>query len=297
MPRVKDIFAKLGKTKFFTMLNLRSGYHHRALDDDAIKKTAFVMPLGRYEYLKVPFGLAQAPAYFQNLMNKVLNGLHFILAYLDDVIIFSKSSEQHLKHIQIVLTRLKQAKLRLKRSHCLFFKQVLHYLGHLLMTSGIKPHSEKIKAISEMKPPKNQKGVREFLGMVGCYRKFINRFTDATRPITKLTRKGVKFEWIDECQIGFDYLKTCLTEAPILKYPKPSQMYVVFTDDSDQAVAAILTQEYTSEDGETKEIPIAYLSAQVSDTQFKWSTVVKEGYAIYYAVKNGDITLRTQIYS
>ena len=111
MPRVKDIFAKLGKAKFFTMLNLRSGYHHIAPDDDAIRKTAFVTPLQKYEYLKVPFGLAQATAYFQNLMNKVLNGLHFTLAYLHYMIIFSKSAEQHLKHIQTVLTRLKQAKL------------------------------------------------------------------------------------------------------------------------------------------------------------------------------------------
>ena len=209
--RVKDIFAKLCKAKFFTTLNLRSGYHHIALDDDAIKKTAFVIPLGKYEYLKVPFGLAEAPAYFQNLMNKVLNGLNVTLAYEDDVIIFSETAEQHLMHIQIVLTRLKQAELRLKKNKSLFFKQELHYLGHLLTTSGIKPQLEKIKAISEMKPPKKQKDVREFLGMVGNYRKFINRFADATTPMTKLTRKGVKFEWTDECQIGFDYLKTCLT--------------------------------------------------------------------------------------
>ena len=107
MPRVEDIFAKLGKAKFFTVLNLKSGYHHIALDDDAIKKTAFVTPLGKYEYLKVPFGLVQALAYFQNFMNKVLNGLHFTLANLDDVIIFSESVEQHLMHIQIVLTTLK----------------------------------------------------------------------------------------------------------------------------------------------------------------------------------------------
>ena len=98
--------------------------------------------------------------------------------------------------------------------------------------------------------------------MVGYYRKFINRFADATRPMTKLMRKGVKFEWTDECQIGFDYLKTCLTEAPILKNPEPSKRYVVFMDASDQAAAAILIQEYT-EDGETKEMPIAYLSAMV----------------------------------
>ena len=143
----------------------------------------------------------------------------------------------------------------------------------------------KIKVISKMKLPKNQKDVRELLGMVGYYWKFINRFTDAARPMTKLTRKGVKFEWTDECQIGYDYLMICCTEALILKYPNPSKRYVVFTDASDQTVAAVLKQEYTSEDGETKEMPIAYLSAQFSDTQFKWSTVVTEGYAIYYAVK------------
>ena len=111
MPRIKDIFAKLGKAKFFTTLNLRSSYHLITLDDDAIKKTAFVMPLGKYKYLKVQFGLAQAPTYFQNLMIKVLNWLHISLTYLDDVIIFSEMAQQHLKHIQIVLTRLKQAKL------------------------------------------------------------------------------------------------------------------------------------------------------------------------------------------
>ena len=107
MPRVKDIFAKLGKAKFITLLDLRSGYHHIALNENAIRKTAFVMALGNYEYLKVTFGLPREPIYFQNLMNKVMNGLHFTLAYLDDVIIFIELTEQHLKHTQIVLTRLK----------------------------------------------------------------------------------------------------------------------------------------------------------------------------------------------
>ena len=218
-------------------------------------------------------------------MNKVLNGLHFTLAYLDDVIIFRESAEQHLKHIQIVLTRLKQAMLRLKKNKCLFFKQEFHYLGHLLMTNAIKPQPEKIKTISEMKPPKNKKDVKDFLGMVGYYWKLINRFADVARPIMKLTRKGINFEWTDECQIGFDYLKTCLTEALILKYPGPSKRYVVFMDALHQTALATLTQEYTSEDGVTKEMPVAYLSVKFSDTQFKWSTVIKEWYAIYYAVK------------
>ena len=165
MPRIDDILAKLGKAKFFTTLDLRSGYHHIALDKDAIKKTAFVTPFGKYEYLKVPFVLAQAPSYFQNLMKKVLNGFNFTLAYLDDIIILSETAEQHLKQIQIVLNRIRQAKLKLKKSKCAFFKKELHYLGHLLTTDGVKPQLEKIKAVSKMKRPRNQKGVREFLGM------------------------------------------------------------------------------------------------------------------------------------
>ena len=121
--------------------------------------------------------------------------------------------------------------------------------------------------------------------MVGFYRKFINRFADAARPITKLTRKDSKFVWTEECQTGFEYLRTSLTKSPILKYPDPHTRYIVFTDASDWVAAAVLTQEYSDDDDQIKEMPIAYFSAQFNDTQFKWSTVVKEGYAIYYAIE------------
>ena len=167
MPRVKDILAKLGKAKYFTMLDLRSGYHHTALDKQSIKKTAFCTPFGKYEYLKVPFGLAQAPSCFQKLMNKVLKGLNFAVAYLDDILIFSNTAEEHLKQIQIVIDRLKAAQLKLKKSKCSFFKKELYYLGHLLIIEGVKPQIEKVKAIHAMKPPVNPKGVREFFRFSG----------------------------------------------------------------------------------------------------------------------------------
>ena len=183
--------------------------------------------LVNFRYLKVPFGLAQAPAYFQNLMNKMLNRLSFAIVYLDNIIIFSETPEQHLAHIRFVLKRLQGANLRMKRSKCSFFKKELHYLGHLLTTEGIKPQLEKVRAISELKLPKTQKGIREFLGMVGYYRKFIHRFADAARPLTKLTGKGIMFEWSSDCQISFDYLKDCLTKDPVLKYPDPYKRYVV----------------------------------------------------------------------
>ena len=121
--------------------------------------------------------------------------------------------------------------------------------------------------------------------MVGYYRKFINRFADAARPITRLTRRDVKFEWSKDCQIGFEYLKHSLTKDPILTYPDPSKRYVLFTNASDQAAGAVLTQEYPDNDGKFVEMPIAYLYAQVSDSQIKWSTIVKEGYAICYNIK------------
>ena len=193
--------------------------------------------------------------------------------------------KMHMKHIQIDIDRLKAAQLKLKKSKCAFFKKELYYLGHLLTTEGIEPQFEKVKAIHEMKTPNNPKGVREFLGMVGFYRKFINRFADAARPITKLTRKDSKFVWTEECPTGFEYLRISLTKSAILKYPDPHKRYILFTDASDQAAPAVFTQDYSDDDGQVKEMPIAYLSAQFNDTQFKWSTVVKEGYAIYHAMK------------
>ena len=176
-------------------------------------------------------------------MNKVLNGLNFTLAYLDDVIIFRGTPEQHLKHIQIVLTRLKQANLKLKKSKCVFIKQELHYLGHLLTTDGIKPWNEKVKAISEMKPPTNQKRSQRIFQH--------GRKLQEVQKQTELIRKECKFEWSEDCQSGFEYLKTCLTESTILRYPNHQKRYGVFTDASDQAAAAVLTQEYNI-DGEIK---------------------------------------------
>ena len=196
-------------------------------------------------------------------MNKVIKGLNFAFAHLDNIILFSNIAEEHLKHIQIVIDRLKAAQLKLKKSKCSFFKRELYYLGHLLTIEGVKPQIEKVKAIHEMKPPVNSKG------LVGYYRKFINRFADAARPLTKLTRKDSKFIGTDECQTDFEYLQTYLTESLILKYPDPHKRYVVFTDASDQAAATVLTQEYTDDDGQIKEMPVAYISAQFNDTQFK----------------------------
>ena len=193
MPKVEDIFSQLNGAKYFSTLDLRAGYHHIGLTTDSIPKTVFTSPFGKYEYVKVPFGLAQAPAYFQELMTGVLKDLPFAMAYLD-IITYSSTPEEHLEHIKTVFEKLRHAKLSMKLSKCHFFAKEIQYLGHILGVEGIKPVPAKTEAIKAMHPPVNLKQVRAFLGLVGYYRKFIKNFAKMAKPLTMLTRMDVKFE-------------------------------------------------------------------------------------------------------
>ena len=148
------MYAKLKGAKVFSTIDLRSGYYHIALGKDSRAKTAFVMPFGKYKFLMVPFGLAQAPAYFQLLINQVLEGLPFAMTYLDDIIIFSNNEEEHLLHIEEVFHWLRKAGLKMKRSKCNFFKSQIHYLGHLISEDGISPLPDKLDSIKNMPVPK-----------------------------------------------------------------------------------------------------------------------------------------------
>ena len=169
MPKVEDIFSQLNGVRYFSTLDLRAGYHHIGLTTDSIPKTAFTSPFGRYECVKVPFRLAQAPAYFQELMTGVLKDLPFAMAYLDDIIIYSSTPEEHLQHIKTVFEKLRHAKLSMKLSKSHFFAKEIQYLGHILGMEGIKPVPAKTEAIKAMHPPVNSKQVRTFLGLVGYY--------------------------------------------------------------------------------------------------------------------------------
>ena len=173
---------------------------------------AFVTPFGKYDFNMVLFGLAQAPAYFQALINKVLKGQHrFAVAYLDDIIIFSKNEEEHLDHL-----RIKEASLKLKRSKCDFMKTQIQYLGHLISSNGIQPLPEKLGSIKNMPAPQSMKEVKQFLGLAGYYCKFLPGFSDLSRPLTRLTLKDVLFELTKECQSCFELLKETLCTHPIL---------------------------------------------------------------------------------
>ena len=306
LPKIDEIYAQLKGSKVYSAIDMRSGYFHLGLSNDAKPKTAFVPggPHGaKYEFNRCPFGLSQAPAYFQRLVHEVLKGITFAFGYLDDILIFSPDNKTHLEHLELVFQRLREADLKLKASKCNFFKKHIQYLGHLVSGEGIEPLPEKLEAVRKMPPPTTPKEVRQFLGLVGYYRKFVPKFADIARPLTNLTKLDVPYEWTTRCQEAFEFLKQMLLKEPILKYPDPSKPYTLFTDASKFAWACVLTQEYEHEfDGKKRKIlhPITYMSGLFKGSQVNWATLTKEAYAIYVSVKkldhyiqDAEVTLRS----
>ena len=288
LPKIDEMYAKLKGAKVFSTIDLRSGYHCIALGKSSRAKTAFVMPFGKYEFLMVPFGLAQAPAYFQLLMNKVLKGLKFTMTYLDDIIIFSQDELQHLEHLEIVFSHLWEAGLKMKHSKCDFFKSEIHYLGHLISPEGISPLPNKLDSIRHMPVPNSVKEIKQFLGLTGYYRKFVPRFADISRPLTTLTKKDAKFEWTSACQKSFELLKEALCGEPVLKYADTSKPYTLYTDASKYGWAGVLTQPHTTTiDGKstTTDHPVAFVSGLFRGSQLNWAALMKEAFAIYMSVK------------
>ena len=267
MLKVEDILSQLNGANYFPTLDLRAGYHHIRLTADSILKTAFTSPFGKYEYVKVPFGLAQAPAYFQELMTGVLKDLPFAMAYLDDIIIYSSTPEEHLQHIKTVFKKLCHAKLSMKLSKCHFFAKEIQYLRHILGMEGIRLVPPKTEVIKAMHPPVNPKQVRAFLGLVGYYRKFIKNFAKIAKPLTMLTCMDVKFEWKETHHCAFMKLKDAIIQAPILQYPDTTKPYILYMDASDDACGAQLSQMHNE-----TEFPVAFLLHMFTDTQRRWST-------------------------
>ena len=277
--KIDEMYAKLKGAKVFSTIDLRSGYHHIALGKSSRAKTTFVTPFGKYEFLMVPFGLAQAPAYFQLLMNKVLKGLKFAMTYLDDIIIFSQDELQHLEHLEIVFSHLREAGLKMKHSKCDFFKSEIHYLGHLISPEGISPLPNKLDSIKHMPVPNSAKEIKQFLGLTGYYRKFVPRFADISRPLTTLTKKDTKFEWTSVCQRSFELLKEALCGEPVLKYADTSKPYTLYTDASKYGWAGVLTQPHIMTiDGKstTTDHPVAFVSGLFRGSQLNWAALTKD---------------------
>ena len=288
LPKINEMYAKLKGAQVFSTIDLRTGYYHIVLGKSSRAKTAFVTPFGKYEFLMVPFGLAQASAYFQLLMNKVLKGLKFTMTYLDDIIIFSQDELQHLEHLEIVFSHLREAGLKMKCSKCDFFKNEIHYLGHLISPEGISPLPNKLDSTRHMPVPNSAKEIKQFLGFTGYYRKFVPRIADISRPLTTLTKKDAKFEWTSACQKSFKLLKEALCGEPVLKYADTSKSYTLYTDASKYGWAGVLTPPHTTTiDGKstTTDHPVAFVSGLFRGSQLNWAVLVKEAFAIYMSVK------------
>lgn len=287
LPLIDDILALLGKAKLFTSLDLKSGYWQVAMEENDKEKTAFACHKGLFEFNVMPFGLSNAPAVFQELMSVVLQGCEdFSTAYLDDIMIFSPTLEEHLEHICIIFAKLREHNLKLKLKKCSFLQSETNYLGFVISEEGIKPDVKKIEAIRSLPVPTCVREVRSFIGMCSYYRRFIPNFSQIAESIIALTRKYAHFKWSDVHQKAFEYLKESLTAVPLLVYPDPNKPYVLYTDASDTCIGACLTQEC---DGDEK--PIYYLSHKLSKSQCKWSVVEKEAFAIHFALQKLDYYL------
>lgn len=282
LPNIEDILSSLGGAKYYSVLDLKSGYWQLKVADKDQPKTAFICSSGLYEMCRLPFGLCTAPSAFQALMNSVLRGIQYksTLAYLDDIIIYSRTFEEHLEHVREVFQRLRDAGLKMKLSKCEFLKEEVNFLGHVVTPAGLHTDPEKVKVIRNLAPPKNVRDIRGFLGMCGYYRRFIQDFATLARPLTQLTRKNAHFEWTERCQEAFEKLKAFLTTAPVLMYPNVNKGYKLYTDASLHCVGGILTQE--DENGEER--VVQYLSHQLTPTQSRYSCIEREMYAIVYCL-------------
>ena len=290
LPQIDHIYARLRGSKIFSTFDLRSGYHHMELSLEARAKSAFVTPMDKFEFTRCPFGRSQAPAaYFQRLINKVIKGLPFAFGYLDDVLIHSPDIETHLQHMRIFFQRFREADLKLKDNKCNYFKTHVQYLGHLVSGKGIRPLPEKLDSIKKMPAPTTPKEIKQFLGLVRYYRKFIPRFADIARPMTNLTKQDIPFEWTVQCQAAFEMLEEAIITSPILKYSDPNKGYTLFTVASKYAWACVLTQEYQyKKDGKEYRInhPITFASGLFKGSQINWAALTKEAFAIYSSIKN-----------
>jgi hypothetical protein len=242
LPRIDELFDQLQGAKYFSKLDLDSAYHQVRVDEADISKTAFTCQLGHFEFLVLTFGFTNAPATFQTLMSQVFSEhlRKFIVIYLDDILIFSKTLEEHVQHLCTALQLLCDNSLCAKRKKCLFATQSVDYLGHIITSEGIRTDSAKIAAIQQWPTPANQHDVRSFLGLANYYCCFIHKYSEIATPLTQLLQKDISFLWKPVHQASFDLLKYRLTNAPILRLADPNLPYRIEVDSSDFALGAMV---------------------------------------------------------
>ena len=273
LPRIDDSLRLLGNQQWFSTMDLASGYWQVAMSPDAQKKAAFVTNEGLFQFRVMPFGLCNAPATFERLMDRVLCGMRWsrCLVYLDDVISFGKSVPEAIWRLEEVLARLSDFGLQLKAKKCTFMQTEVGFLGHIVGRSGLACDPNKLSAVRDWHEPTKLKGVRQFIGFVGYYRRFVKDFAKLADPLVSLTRKGVPFVWGRDQQDSFDSLKACLLCAPILGFPTEDDRFVLDTDASLFAIGGVLSQIQNEE-----EVVIAYASRSLRLSQRRYCTTRRE---------------------
>ena len=278
LPRIDDLFDQLKGAGVFSKINLRSRYHQLKIYQEDILKTTFSTRYGLYEYTVMSFGLTNAPAYFMNLMNKVFMEYldKFVIVFIDDILIYSKSEEEHEEHLRLVLNKLRDHQLYAKFNKCEFWMKEVTFLGHVMSAEGVAVNPSKVNDVLNWESPKSVPQIRSFLGMAGYYRRFIEGFSRIARPLTQLLKKEKKFAWTPECEQSFQELKKRLTTAPVLVLPDVRKDFEIFCDASRQGLGCVLMQERKV---------VAYASRQLKPHEANYPTHDLELAAVVHALK------------
>jgi hypothetical protein len=245
LPRIDVLFDQLVGAKVFSKIDLRSGYHHIKIRASDIPKTAFSTRYGLYEYLVMSFGLTNAPAYFMYLMNSVFMPEldKFVVFFIDDILVYSRNEEEHAGHLHVVLQRLREHRLYAKLSKCDFWLKEIKFLGHTISQYGIAVDPNKVQEVMNWKLPTTVRQIRSFLELAGYYRRFIPDFSRIAKSMTKLLKKGAKFEWGQKCEDAFHTLRQHLTTAPMLAQPDNNKPFDVYCDASGTGMGCVLMQD------------------------------------------------------
>jgi len=282
LPRIDELFDRLQGAKYFSKIDLRCGYWQIKVWSDDVPKTAFRTRYGSFEWLVLPMGLTNAPATFMHLMNQIFRTYldKFVIVFLDDVLIYSRTLADHRKHVRQVLDILRQHQLYCKESKCEFFRDHVEFLGHRVDREGMHMMEDKVRAIRDWPTPTAVEDIRSFLGMVGYYRKFIQGFSSLAAPLTELLKKGVRFLWTDELEKSFRALIHATTTAPTLILPDPTKPYIITADACGYGIGACLMQDH----GKGLQ-PIAFLSKKLNNAELRYENHERELLALYRTLK------------
>jgi hypothetical protein len=279
LPRIEVLFEKLRGAHVFSKIDLNSGYHQLRIHEEDIEKTAFCTRYGHYEFIVMSFGLTNAPAAFMEAMNRMLHEFldDFVVVFLDDILIYSKTEAEHEQHLHLVLGALRKNQFYGKLKKCPFWLSEVAFLGHVINQQGIAVDPKNVAAVVEWKRPSSVSEIRSFLGLAGYYRRFVPNFSSIAKPLTRLLEKGVLFVWSSDCDVSYQTLKSKLVNAPILALPESGKRFTVYTDASRIVLGCVLMQE-----GRV----IAYGSRQLRKHEGNYPTHDLELATVVFALKS-----------